>query len=71
MILPHQKDAVVVVDGDPLAQGFMDRLAERIIQMGFPAEDQGEAELCHFSVMFHCFSFFAHEKVLLMAFYPS
>ena len=38
---------------------------------GKAAEDQGEAELCHFSVMFHCFSFFAHEKVLLMAFYPS
>ena len=30
------------MDGDPLTQGFMDRLAERIIQMGFPAEDQGE-----------------------------
>lgn len=30
------------MDGDPLAQGFMDRLAESIIQMRFSAEDQGE-----------------------------
>ena len=30
------------MDGDPLSQGFMDRLSECIIQMGFPAENQGE-----------------------------
>ena len=31
--------------------------------------DQGEAELGHFSIMFDCFSIFAHEKSLLRMFF--
>ena len=30
------------MDSDPLAQGFMDRLSQSAVQMGFSAEDQGK-----------------------------
>ena len=33
---------IVVVDGDPLSQGFVDLAAEYPVQVGFPAQDQGE-----------------------------
>ncbi len=36
------KAVEVVMNGDPLAQGFMNRFAEDIIQMGLPAEDECE-----------------------------
>ena len=28
------------MDGDPLAQSFMHRLAERVVEMGFPTQNQ-------------------------------
>ena len=37
-----RKSGKVIVDSDPLAQGFMDRLAQSTVQMGFPTEDQGK-----------------------------
>ena len=37
------KPLELVVDGDPLAQGLVDRLAQRAVQVRLPAEDQGEA----------------------------
>ena len=33
---------IVVMDGDPLTQFFMNWLAEGIIEMGFPTQDQRE-----------------------------
>ncbi len=32
----------VVVHGDPLAKGFVDGLAESVVQMGFPAQDESK-----------------------------
>ena len=37
------KPLELVVDSDPLAQGLVDRLAQRAVQVRLPAEDQGEA----------------------------
>ena len=37
-----RKSGEVVMDSDPLAQGFMDRLSQSAVQMGFSAEDQGK-----------------------------
>ncbi len=33
---------IVIVDRDPLAEGLVDRFAQDIVQMGFPAEDEGK-----------------------------
>ena len=34
---------IIIMDGDPLVECFMDRFAENVIEVRFPAEDQGEA----------------------------
>ena len=35
-----RKPCIAIVDGDPLSQCFVYRFAERIIEMGFSAQDQ-------------------------------
>jgi len=35
-----RKSGEVIMNSDPLAQGFMDRLAQSAVQMGFSAEDR-------------------------------
>ena len=37
------KPGEVVMHGDPLAQGLMDRLFQGVVQVGLPAEDEREA----------------------------
>ncbi len=37
------KSGEVVMHGDPLAQGLMDRLFQGVVQVGLPAEDEREA----------------------------
>ena len=32
---------IIIMDGDPLVECFMDRFAENVIEVRFPAEDQG------------------------------
>ena len=40
------QSGVIVMDGDSLAQCFVNGLAEGIIEMGFPTQNQRECELC-------------------------